>query len=75
MPEEPRRLIGTVEYVLREDGAEDTTFQRFQEAIIAGFGRSAFAGYLWEGWRRQEEPNVWYLLPDRRYSIEVRRVA
>jgi hypothetical protein len=61
----------TVDYVLSEEGVKDVIFQRMSEARLEAEARALSGNHPMEGWR-QEEPNVWFLLPGKRFRIELR---
>jgi len=52
------------------DGRE-RQYSKVMLAREAGQEWAEQAGLNWEGWR-QERPNVWFLLPDKRFSIMVK---
>lgn len=58
-------------YVLHEEGVPDVRFGSWMAARAAGEQRAMAAGLVVEGWR-QEAPTLWGLLPDRRYTVEMR---
>ena len=63
-----------VVYLLSEESSERIRpFDKIMEAKKEGQRRADAAGIAWIGWQ-QNTINIWWLLPDAKYKIEVRAV-
>lgn len=66
------RSAPSVTYILTDEATgEETAYHKVLAGREEGERQAQVAGLAIEGWR-QERPNVWYLLPDRRWSIMAR---